>query len=127
MTLPRPKYVIKHVITPEGYRQKFRNLGSKKLSLCGVCHRKNVTIQKWLEVLTIATYAEIMNAIVLEEWKSKIPFPDFKYVSNEKELLKVSEMVVYLECPLFKSIVKVAVKHGKLPVQGVQLLLLEMT
>ena len=68
-----------------------------------------------------------MNAIILEEWKSKIPFPGLKYVSNEKELLKVAEMAVYLECPLFKSIVKVAVKHGKLPVQGVQLLLLEMT
>ena len=70
-----------------------------------------------------------MNAIILEEWKSKIPFPGLKYVSNEKELLKVAEMAVYLECPLFKSNVKVpvAVKHGKLPVQGVQLLLLEMT
>lgn len=84
-----------HAITPEGYRQKFRNLTkAKNQTFVEFATEKLRQFKKWLEALNVTTYSELMNIMVLEEWKSKIPFPVLRYIeeSNEKELIKVAEM-----------------------------------
>lgn len=93
--LAKTQILNAHSITPEGYRQKFRNLTKfKSQTFVEFASEKMRQFKKWLETLKVTTFSELVNLVVLEEWKSKIPFPILRYVeeSNEQELLRVAEM-----------------------------------
>ena len=84
-----------HAVTPENYRQKFRNLvKSKTQSYVEFAMEKLRYYNKWLNAVNVTTFSELVNLMVLEEWKNKLPFPLLRYVEekDERELVKVAEM-----------------------------------
>ena len=84
-----------YAITPDGYRQKFRKwtkatthtyveFASEKLRL----------FKKWLAATETTTFQSLLNLIVLEEWKGKLPFNILRHVEErgETDLMRAAEL-----------------------------------
>ncbi|XP_076044797.1 uncharacterized protein LOC143027398 [Oratosquilla oratoria] len=81
--------------TPDGYRQKFRSLTkSHAQTYVEFASEKLRQCKKWLEAIDVTTFSKLLNTIVLEEWKSKIPFHILRYVEDrrEKDLIQAVEL-----------------------------------
>lgn len=84
-----------HAVTLETYRNKFRKLAKpKQQSFIEFANEKLKLFKKWLNALEVTTYSDIVNLMVLEEFKNKVPFTIVKYIEerNERELFRVAEL-----------------------------------
>lgn len=73
-------------ITPEGCRQKFRNL-NKSLSQTYLefASDKLRAFKKWLQTSAVTTFEDLINLIVLEEFKRKVSFSVRLHIDDRDE------------------------------------------
>ena len=84
-----------YAVTPESYREKFRKYSKPKYqTYIEFANEKLKLFKKWLKALEVTTFSDLINLIVLEEFKNKVPFPIVKYIEEkgERNLLKVAEL-----------------------------------
>lgn len=82
-------------ITPEGCRQKFRNLNkTNNQTYLEFASDKLRAFKKWLQTSAVTTYDDLMNLVVLEEFKRKVSFSIKLHIDDrdETDLMKAAEM-----------------------------------
>ena len=82
-------------ITPEGCRQKFRNLNkTQSQTYLEFASDKLRAFKKWLQTSAVSTYEELINLMVLEEFKRKVSFPIKLHIDDRDEtnLMKAAEI-----------------------------------
>ena len=82
-------------ITPDGYRQQFRDFTKPNShTFVEFAREKLRQCKKWLTSLNITTFSELLNLIVLEEWKNKLPFDILRHVEErgESELMSAAKV-----------------------------------
>ena len=82
-------------ITPDGYRQQFRKYVKPDIhTYVEFAHEKLRQCKKWIESLKITTFSELLNLMVLEEWKNKLPFNILRHVEErgESELMAAAKV-----------------------------------
>ena len=82
-------------ITEEGYRQKFRNLSkSNPQTFLEFASEKLRAFKRWMKSANVDNFADLVNLIVCEEFKRKLPTNIMLYIEDkqEKDLLKAASM-----------------------------------
>lgn len=82
-------------ITPESSRQSFRNLTKTPTQThLEFASDKLRAFKKWFQTSTVTTYDELVNLVVLEEFKRKVSFPIRLHIDDrdETDLLKAAEI-----------------------------------
>ncbi|XP_064118979.1 uncharacterized protein LOC135223988 [Macrobrachium nipponense] len=82
-------------ITEEGYRQAFRNLcKSNSQTFLEFASDKLRAFKKWLKCAEVTSFEELINLMVLEEFKRKLPINVMLYIEDrqEKDLLKAASL-----------------------------------
>lgn len=71
-------------ITPEAYRQKFRNLPKTfAQTFMEFASEKMRLFKKWLDTTKTTTYESLVNLMILEELKSKMPLNILRHVEEK--------------------------------------------
>lgn len=84
-----------YAITPDNYRRQFRNYTySDKFTYLEFAMEKLRLFKKWLHASVLNNYDDLMNAMVLEEWKRRLPFNVMVYVEEkgETDLIKAAQL-----------------------------------
>ena len=82
-------------ITPEGCRQKFRNLNkAPNQTYLEFASDKLRAFKKWLQYSAVTTYEDLINLMVLEEFKRKVSFSIKLHIDDrdETDLMKAAEI-----------------------------------
>lgn len=82
-------------ISSEGYRQAFRNLNkSPTQTYTEFAAEKLRAFKKWLKSASVNTFDELVNLIVLEEFKRKVPYSIMVHITDKEEtdLIKASKI-----------------------------------
>ena len=82
-------------ITEEGYRQNFRNYyKSISQTFLEFASEKLRAFKRWMKSANITTFDELVNLIVMEEFKRKLPTNIMLHIEDrqEKELLKAASI-----------------------------------
>ncbi|XP_068214080.1 uncharacterized protein [Palaemon carinicauda] len=82
-------------ITEEVYRQAFRNLCKSNIqTFLELTSDKLRAFRKWLKYAEVTSLEELMNLMVLEEFKRKLPINVMLYIEDgqEKNLLKAASL-----------------------------------
>ena len=83
-------------ITSDGYRLQFRNYTKPELhTFVEFASEKLRQLMKWLEASKTTTFfSELLNLIVMEEWKNKLPFNILRHVEErgECELMQAAKV-----------------------------------
>ena len=85
--------LLAYLITPEGCRQVFRNLSKTSDQTClEFASDKVRAFKKWLQTTTITTFDELVNLMVLEEFKWKVSFSIKLHIDDrdETDLMKAA-------------------------------------
>lgn len=62
-------------VIPDSYRQQFRNLKKAFDQIfTEFAQGSNILFKKWLEVTETKTFDDLINLVVFEQFKSKLPF-----------------------------------------------------
>ena len=73
-------------VTPDSYRQQFRNL--KKgfdQTFTEFAQELKRLLKKWLDATETNTFNELINLIVLEQFKAKLPFFILRHIEEQRE------------------------------------------
>ena len=84
-----------YCITPDGYRQKFRNYIKPPIdTFVEFFTEKHRLFKKWLEATETSTFEQLVNIVVLEEAKQKLPLNILLHVEEkgEKDLMKTARI-----------------------------------
>lgn len=82
-------------ITPEGCRQKFRNLTkTQSQTYLEFASDKLRAFKKWLQTSAVTTYVDLINLMVLEEFRRRVSFPIKLHIDDRDEidLMKAAEI-----------------------------------
>lgn len=82
-------------ITPEFYRRKFRNLLKlDSQTFLDFANDKLKLLKKWLKAQDVNNFSDLVNLIVIEEWKRRLPFNILLHVEDkgEMDLIKAARM-----------------------------------
>ena len=82
-------------ITEEGYRQRFRTLcKSNYQTFLEFASDKLRAFKRWMKSAKVDNFEDLINLIVLEEFKRKLPINIMLYIEDrqEKDLLKAASM-----------------------------------
>ena len=76
-----------YVVTTERYQQNFRNMNKKTTSQTYLefASEKLRTLKNWLKSASVTTYDDLVNLVVLEEFKRKIPYSIMLHITNKDE------------------------------------------
>ena len=110
-------------ITEEGYRQVFRNQGKTSVqTYLEFASEKLRAFKKWLKCAGVSNFDDLVNLMVLEEFKRKLPLNVMLYIEDrqEKDLLKAASMadtysLVHKSIPGKRAEVFVKSASGKNP------------
>ena len=83
-----------YLITPDGYRQKFRHrIKNNTETYVEFAHETTTLFSKWLKGTGVTTFDQLLNLIVLEQFKKTLPFELLRYIEEkgEKEVDKVAK------------------------------------
>ena len=73
-------------ITEEGYRQSFRDLTKKGFqTYLEFASEKLRAFSKWLKAAEVETFDQLVNLIVFEEFKRKLPLPIMLHIEDRQE------------------------------------------
>lgn len=84
-----------YAITPDGYRQKFRNhLKSPLHTFVEFANEKLRMFKKWLQVTETKSYDQLVNLLAVEEFKRRIPLNILMHVEEkgETDLIKIAQL-----------------------------------
>ena len=82
-------------ITPEGCRQRFRNLNkTQNQTYLEFASDKLRAFKKWLQTSAVTTYEELINLMVVEEFKRKVSISIKVHIDDrdETDLMKAAEI-----------------------------------
>lgn len=82
-------------ISTEGYRQAFRNLSKPfNQTYSEFASEKLRAFKKWLKSAGVETFDKLINLLVLEEFKRKVPFSIMLHITDREEtdLLKAAKI-----------------------------------
>ena len=73
-------------VTPDGYRQQFRSYTKPEShTFVEFASEKLRHLKKWLEATKTSSFSELLNLIVIKEWKNKLPFNILRHVEERGE------------------------------------------
>lgn len=84
-----------YAITVDGYRQRFRSyIMSPQETFLEFATEKLRRFKKWLEATQTNSYLDLLNLMVLEEFKRRLPFQILCHVEQSKEtdLIKAAQL-----------------------------------
>ena len=87
--------ISSYSISTEGYRQAFRNLNKPiNQTYTEFASEKLRKFRKWLKSACVTTYDELINLMVLEEFKRKVPYPIMVHITDKEEtdLIKAAKV-----------------------------------
>ena len=74
------------LLPPDGYRQQFRKYKKPDFhTYVEFASEKLRQFKKWLEATNTTTFSELINLIVMEEWKNRMPFNILRHVEERGE------------------------------------------
>ena len=89
--LVKTSILTAYQVTPESYRQKFRNLQKSSTStFVEFASEKLKCFKQWLFSTKTKTYDDLVNLMVLEEFKRRIPFQVMVYL-NDKDVITLNK------------------------------------
>lgn len=93
-------------ISTEGYRQAFKNLNKpSNQTYAEFASERLQTFHKWLKSATVDTFDKLVNLIVLEEFKRKVPFSIMTHIIEREETdlikaAKIADVFSLIHCPM---------------------------
>ncbi|XP_063585832.1 uncharacterized protein LOC134763205 [Penaeus indicus] len=84
-----------YAITPDGYRQEFRNLTKSPHSTFAEFFTEKARLfNKWLDSTSTKPFSQLKDLLILEEVKRKLPFDILKHIEErgETDLLKAAQI-----------------------------------
>lgn len=73
-------------VTPDGYRQQFRKLRKRfDQTYSEFAQELKRLFKKWLDATQTTTFDELINLLVLEQFKSHLPFFILRYIEEQRE------------------------------------------
>ncbi|KAK0141255.1 hypothetical protein N1851_021770 [Merluccius polli] len=105
-------------IVPEAYRQKFRNCGkAANQTYVEFAREKSTLFDKWCQASKVATFDNLRELIVLEEFKNRLPEKIVIYLSEQKVTCVTDAAVLADEYLLtHKSVFSPPVCHDLVPI-----------
>ena len=82
-------------VTPESYRKKFRSYTKpEKYTFLEFAKEKLRLFNKWLQTSEVSTFKDLVNCVVLEEFKRKLPFSTLVFLEEkgETDLTKAAQL-----------------------------------
>ena len=87
--------IKRSISNADGYRQQLRNYTKlESHTFVEFASEKLKQLKKWLEATKSITFSELLNVIVMEEWKNKLPFNILRHVEEQGkcELMQVAKV-----------------------------------
>lgn len=73
-------------VAPDSYRQQFRNLKKEfDQTFTVFAHELKRLFKKWLEATEAKDFADLINLLVFEQFKSKLPFFVLRHIEEQRE------------------------------------------
>lgn len=75
-----------YAVTPDGYRQKFRRLVKESTqTFAEFAHELLRVFKKWVTATGVTDFDHIVNLLVLEQFKQRLPYSLVKHVEEKGE------------------------------------------
>lgn len=73
-------------VTPDSYRQRFRNLRKGfEQTYTEFAQELRRTFKKWLEATDTKSFEQLVDLLVLEQFKARLPFFILRYIEEQRE------------------------------------------